>query len=315
MDHKTPILSIVIPTWNRELEIIKALNSLEALAHAESFEIVVTDNCSSDNTVRAVENYKNTSSLPIKIITSNSNNGPALNWIRGINLSRGIYTLLLFSDDFLDFSTFEASKFLESLSILDSLEVKLIRLPVSIVDSSYIPSPDPSIALKYDTNDGPFYNISSALNFLINHLSPGFIKRHHLDSTFSPVSPCGYIIEKQTFLSMLVKYSSNLRFIKNGAGIDELSILGSAASSELVGFLAFPTSMMVASDTSITNIAFSNRNKRLILQKQYTYSRLLLFKSFPSLLFVPKLFLSFLFSSLKFIHLTLSLAFNAAINR
>lgn len=311
MTQTRPILSIVIPTWNREFEIIKALSSLEALAHSDSFEVIVTDNCSSDNTVKEVKNYMNKSTLPIRIITSNSNNGPALNWIRGINSSRGIYTSLLFSDDFLDFSTFDAGKFLENLSILNSLNIKLIRLPVSIVDTSYNLSPDPSIALNYDTTDGSFYKISSSLNFLINHLSPGFIKRHYLDATFSPVSPCGYIVEKKTFLSILFKYSSNLNFIKNGAGIDELSILGSAASSELVGFLAFPTSTMVASNTSITYTANSNRKKRLMLQKQYTSARLLFFKSSPALLLVPKLFLSFVFFSLKFIYLNLRLAFNA----
>lgn len=86
-------VSIVIPTYNREKTIVRTLQSA-IKQNFDNFEIIVIDNCSTDNTVNLVANYNQ-----VRLIQNDRNEGPVLNWYKGILSARGDYVKLLFSDD------------------------------------------------------------------------------------------------------------------------------------------------------------------------------------------------------------------------
>jgi glycosyltransferase involved in cell wall biosynthesis len=60
MENKSPLLSICIPTYNREKYLQECL---ESIVHQEGFnindiEIVISDNASQDGTTKLVESFK-----------------------------------------------------------------------------------------------------------------------------------------------------------------------------------------------------------------------------------------------------------------
>ncbi len=96
-----PLVSIVIPTYNRAKYLKRALNSAVAQSYQDC-EIIVCDNASSDNTKKIVENFQNQFRKgAIRYIRHESNIGPVRNWFSGIEVAQGEYIKILFSDDFL----------------------------------------------------------------------------------------------------------------------------------------------------------------------------------------------------------------------
>ena len=260
-----PIISIVIPTWNRESEVIRALESLAPLLEEDyPFEVVVTDNASTDGTVEAVRSWSAEHNLPTRIITSVVNEGPVLNWIKGIRHACGYYVLLLFSDDFIRFtSTQHVRLFFKELEKAKELNMNIIRLPVQIVDEELEPSPSKLLCLSYHkaTAISGFSIYGSTASFLINHLLPRKLALGAIKRSFSPVSPAGYVISRKEILNTLERYSEKRMYKMTGAGIDQLSILCAARNSPGVVMFAEPTSIMVASPTSITHTSKSSSNK------------------------------------------------------
>ncbi len=273
-----PLISFVIPTWNRESEVIRALDSLTPLLQEDfPFEVVVTDNASTDNTVDFVRGWSAEHSLATKVITSMHNEGPVTNWIKGINCACGHYILLLFSDDFIRFTSKQQVRaFFEELEKAKEFNINIIRLPVQIVNNQLEPSPSKLLSLPYHegTANGSFSAYTSKTDFLVNHLLPRKLTLGSLKRTFSPVSPCGYVISRSEILSTLEKYSDRRMYKTNGAGIDQLSILCAARNSKTVAMFAEPISIMVASPTSITHTSKSSSKKVNNLLYSYHLSEL-----------------------------------------
>ncbi|MBN1788114.1 MAG: glycosyltransferase family 2 protein [Sedimentisphaerales bacterium] len=90
----TPEISIIIVTYNRCDLLINCLSSIFENPPSRSFEIIIVDNASTDNSVRMVEqNYKN-----IKLIKNRTNKGfaPANN--QALKIAAGKFILFLNSD-------------------------------------------------------------------------------------------------------------------------------------------------------------------------------------------------------------------------
>lgn len=92
-----PLVSIVIPVFNRELLIAEALHSAFAQDYS-NYEIVICDNHSEDGTLPKVLSLC-AGLTHVTIIAQDSNVGPVKNWRTAISYARGDYIKLLFSDD------------------------------------------------------------------------------------------------------------------------------------------------------------------------------------------------------------------------
>ncbi|MFZ9736626.1 MAG: glycosyltransferase family 2 protein [Prochlorotrichaceae cyanobacterium] len=92
-----PLISIIIPTYNSEKFIEKTIKS--ALQQTlQDFELIVVDDCSTDNTVKVIEAIAD-SDRRIKIFTHTTNVGIAANRNRGIEKASGQYIAFLDHDD------------------------------------------------------------------------------------------------------------------------------------------------------------------------------------------------------------------------
>jgi glycosyltransferase involved in cell wall biosynthesis len=92
----TPLVSVVIPTYNRSLEIVRCLSSLVSQTFRE-FEVLVCDDGSTDNTQEVVNTFAG--SLNIKYFWLTNFGGPARPRNVGIQNANGKYIAFLDSDD------------------------------------------------------------------------------------------------------------------------------------------------------------------------------------------------------------------------
>ena len=126
MTSTSPKVSVIIPTYNREKLIIRAIESVLAQTYKD-FEIVVVDDGSSDATKTALAPFDG----KIKYIYQD-NAGIALARNRGIKESAGDYIAFLDSDDY-----WVPEKLAEQVKILDAYpKVGIVFAPMPIVNEN-----------------------------------------------------------------------------------------------------------------------------------------------------------------------------------
>lgn len=92
-----PMVSVLIPTYNRKEMTIEAVESVLKQTY-QDYEVIVIDNCSIDDTYFALEDiYGN--NAKVKLYQNSSNIGIVKNWIKALRCARGKYCKILFSDD------------------------------------------------------------------------------------------------------------------------------------------------------------------------------------------------------------------------
>jgi glycosyltransferase involved in cell wall biosynthesis len=203
---KKPLVSIVIPTYNRELFIQKSLESALNQNYS-NIEIIVTDNCSTDSTNSIVENYLHDNR--IIHLTSKFNSGPVKNWEKGICAASGKYLKILFSDELIK---------------PDAISTLVDKMIENDLDISFSPVTIGSL----DWIGENYYQISnnsgqlSPLKYLLltMHLGYGY---------GLPVSPSFFVFDRvlytNTISQLILDFQNRDDVLDTGAGIDLLSIL------------------------------------------------------------------------------------------
>jgi glycosyltransferase involved in cell wall biosynthesis len=111
-------VSIVIPTFNRRLEVSAALDSVLAQANLH-LECIVVDDCSTDGTVGFIrDRYKN---QPVVVIEKPRRDGPQASRNLGISAARGEFVAFLDSDDYYEPGTLDKRVALCRQQQLDAL--------------------------------------------------------------------------------------------------------------------------------------------------------------------------------------------------
>jgi len=95
--NSSPMVSVIIPVFNREFELSRALNSVVNQTYS-NIEILVCDDSSSDNSIVLAKEFQAKDSR-IRILASHSNNGPAFARNLGLASAIGEYIAFLDSDD------------------------------------------------------------------------------------------------------------------------------------------------------------------------------------------------------------------------
>src|SRR5690625_2675360 len=90
------LVSVIIPVYNRENVILRAISSVLTQSY-ENIEVIVVDDASSDNTARVVAQVDDPR---LRIIRRCSNYGAAAARNVGIGASVGQYLAFLDSDDY-----------------------------------------------------------------------------------------------------------------------------------------------------------------------------------------------------------------------
>ncbi len=89
------MVSVIIPTYNREKTISRALESVQKQTYKD-MEIIIVDDCSTDNTREVIEDYKDDC---IRYIRHDVNKGACAARNTGIEVARGEYIAFQDSDD------------------------------------------------------------------------------------------------------------------------------------------------------------------------------------------------------------------------
>ena len=100
-------LSIIIPMYNAEKFILRALDSIPA---REDVEVLVIDDCSTDGSLALVKNYMR---IPLRIFQTPINQGTGAATNIGYDQAQGDYVVGLDNDDYL--LTAEYNQLIEDL--------------------------------------------------------------------------------------------------------------------------------------------------------------------------------------------------------
>ena len=96
-----PKISLIIPMYNTEKYITQCLDSVAAQT-LKDYEVIVIDDCSTDNSVKAVEALTDKFEGRLQLVKLKKNNGsPGIPRNKGLKLAKGKYIVFLDSDDLL----------------------------------------------------------------------------------------------------------------------------------------------------------------------------------------------------------------------
>ena len=96
-NRENPLVSVIMPAYNAERFIARSIES--ALNQTvQEIELIVIDDCSSDNTCRIAEEYA-AGDTRVTVLRNEQNMGVARTRNRGFDVCRGAYVALLDSDD------------------------------------------------------------------------------------------------------------------------------------------------------------------------------------------------------------------------
>jgi len=219
LDMKNPLVSILIPVYNREKLISYTIESALNQTY-ENIEIIVVDNKSTDKTFEILKEYGKKDKR-IKVFQNKENIGPVKNWKKCLECSSGEYIKILFSDDWMD------KKFIEkSLQILDKTNIAFVYS---------------AAVIHFGNKEVIAYRIYQKDKIID---SEQFIKGAVIGGDF-PVSPSCAIFKRKDIENNLIINIPNdlgLDFSTYGAGNDLLLFLLTALKYRYIGFLSMPLS-------------------------------------------------------------------------
>ena len=216
-----PLISILIPSYNREKYISETLSCAISQSY-DNIEIILVDNASTDKTWELCQKISKTDSR-IKIYRNKENIGPVNNWKKCISYASGEYAKILWSDDLM------ASDFIEKTIRLFSDDVGFVFTSV-VVGSNF----DLNGRVHYRYGESGLYLSSKYIEDVMLGL------RGQL-----PVSPGCAIFRLSDLKSNLVtkiESPSFDDFANHGAGPDLLLFLLTASHYPMVGFINEPLS-------------------------------------------------------------------------
>ena len=159
----SPLVSVIIPNYNHQSYLKKRIESVLTQSFTD-FEVILLDDCSSDNSRAIIENYR-TNPFVSSVVFNNQNSGSTFKqWEKGIRLAKGKYIWIAESDDFAD------TDFL--LKTVSSLQENPNAV-IAFTGSQMVDEEDNPIALDWDKYS---LNIASLSNYDKNV----FLQKHML---------------------------------------------------------------------------------------------------------------------------------------
>lgn len=241
-----PLISILIPVFNREGYIGEAISSALSQTY-KNIEVIIVDNASTDNTWSVCNNYSKLDPR-VKIYRNELNLGPVNNWKKCIYYASGIYAKILWSDDLISNDYIE-----KTLSIFND-DVGFVFTSVVINDSF-----EKKDKVHYQYGDTGLY---SSIRYMHDLVLMGEL----------PVSPGCAIFRLSDLKKNLVSEIDSPSFhdfANHGAGPDLLLFLLTALHYPYIGFINEPLSFFREHGGSI-----SLQMKKIDLYDRYQQARL-----------------------------------------
>lgn len=238
MYKELPLVSILIPVYNRKELVVKAVESSINQTY-QNIEIIIVDNFSNDGTWELLNEIVSQDKR-IKIFRNESNIGPVRNWRRCLNYSEGDFIKFLYSDDLLSSNTIE--ELLKPLLLDENIGFSLCKAKVENVDNKFE-------LYNYKELYG---KISSEKYILANYFFYNM-----------PVSPGCSLFRRTDCINYLFEDISNplnIHYGEHGGGIDLLLFLFTAHnySHIFISDLTFVTFIGSKDSFTLTHNLFSS---------------------------------------------------------
>lgn len=227
-----PLVSILIPTYNRENVIVETIQNAIDQTY-ENIEIIISDNKSTDATYSIVKEIASQDSR-IKIRQNGQNVGPVLNWLECLKMARGEFVKILWSDDRI------SDNFIDETMPLFDTDTAFVMSKVEIFEHE-----TGETIYRTNYNDKAEYLVEDYFKNILIHNKKGFV-----------VSPgCGIFRLNDVKKSLVIDIpnTQNLDFKKYGAGNDLLLFLITALDYKKIKIATNTTSYFRAHKHSISN--------------------------------------------------------------
>jgi glycosyltransferase involved in cell wall biosynthesis len=234
------LISTVIPTFNRELYLKKAIES--CLAQSISHEIIVCNHGGTDGTDKMIKKFYG----QIRYIKKDTNNGPHYCWLDGVLEAKGEFINLLFDDDWIERNYIE-----ECMKYFVNPNVGFVFSNAKLFDDKY--QKIENLCNDFLFKDGT-YKVSKYELHFINYM----------------ISPTAFIIRKKDMIDSL--YNGRLPFDKysyKGVGPDKLMILLCMLRYKNFGFINKPLVYFRKHSGSITVDSLTDKKKTILINKAY----------------------------------------------
>jgi glycosyltransferase involved in cell wall biosynthesis len=106
MEQITPLVSIIVPNYNHEKYLKERLESIFNQTYS-NFEVILLDDCSTDNSKKVLSEYSENSKVSHYIFNETNSGNTFIQWNKGIFLAKGDYIWIAESDDFCELNFLE----------------------------------------------------------------------------------------------------------------------------------------------------------------------------------------------------------------
>jgi glycosyltransferase involved in cell wall biosynthesis len=144
-----PVISVLLPVFNGQQHITAAIDSILSQSFTD-LELIIVDDCSTDNTISIIENYTD---KRIRLFRNDQNSGPGISLNNGIEKVEGSFIAIMHADDISTADRLEKQyKFFQTHPDIDIVGTQFKQMNeegVVKMERSNLPL-DPNV-LKYST--------------------------------------------------------------------------------------------------------------------------------------------------------------------
>lgn len=94
----SPTVSVIIPNYNHAPYLKERIDSVLNQTY-QDFEVIILDDCSPDNSVEVIEQYRSNTHVSHILINEQNTRNTFIQWERGISMAKGRYIWIAESDD------------------------------------------------------------------------------------------------------------------------------------------------------------------------------------------------------------------------
>ena len=105
-EQKQPLVSVIVPNYNHARYLKQRLDSVFGQTYP-NFEVIILDDCSTDNSLEVINRYKDNPHLSQIVVNETNSGSPFKQWNKGINLAKGELIWIAESDDYCELNMLE----------------------------------------------------------------------------------------------------------------------------------------------------------------------------------------------------------------
>lgn len=122
------LVSIILPNYNHAIYLQDRLDSIFNQTY-KSFEVIILDDCSTDNSLDVLNTYRNHPKVSHFIVNTHNSGSPFLQWQKGLQLAKGHFIWIAESDDFCDLNFLKTH-----VQILETADVAVAKTMAFVND-------------------------------------------------------------------------------------------------------------------------------------------------------------------------------------